>query len=69
MSRFPRVKRIVPIVQSPILTLPFFILIIGYGILGSILELRLGRRRNGLVGLLLLLALIVFYVYNLLYGL
>ncbi|MCR4408646.1 MAG: tetratricopeptide repeat protein [Anaerolineae bacterium] len=52
-----------------LLTVPIMVFWAAFTIGNIIFHFRMGRRGNGLVGSLLLLALTVFYVYNLLYGL
>lgn len=56
------------LVRSP-LTVPIIAFWTAFVIGNVVFHFRMGKRRNGLIGFLLLLALTVLYVYNLLYGL
>lgn len=56
------------LVRSPF-TVPIFLPWVAFVIGTALFNFRIGKRANGMVTLLLLVALAVFYVYNLLYGL
>lgn len=58
-----------PFLVPSLLTLPLFVLFIGYWTMGVLSDLRSGQRVRGVALLLLVVALVALYVYRMLYGL